>query len=178
MNILIHGIKEDDNKAWETRDETKAKFNNFVKEGLNIEDPNDIELVDIHRLPQHPVAKFGRRIHRPIIVKLLTIQGKRMIYKSVKNLKVYNDRLKSEQKPQPYVYVSDHLPQSFENQRKVLLPYFREARKHKQKHSGKQKMENTVYTSMEKRLNRGNFNADSAKFTPILGLTTEIAYLM
>ena len=39
-------------------------------------------------------------------------------------------------------------------------------------------MENTVYTSMEKRLNRGNFDADSAKFTPILGLTTKIAYLM
>ena len=113
LNILIHGIKEDDNKAWETRDETKAKFNNFVKEGLNIEDPNDIELVDIHRLPQHPVSKFGRRIHRPIIVNLLTIPDKRMIYKSVKNLKAYNDRLKLEQKPQPYVYVSDHLPQSF-----------------------------------------------------------------
>ena len=46
------------------------------------------------------------------------------------------------------------------------------------KHSGKQKMENTVYTSMEKRLNRGNLDADSAKFTPILGLTTKIAYLM
>ena len=41
-----------------------------------------------------------------------------------------------------------------------------------------QKMENTVYTSMEKRLNQGNFDADSAKFTPILGLTTKIAYLM
>ena len=68
--ILINGIKEDDNKAWKTRDEAKAKFNNFVKEGLNIEDPNDIELVDIHRLPQHPVAKFGRRIHQPIVVKL------------------------------------------------------------------------------------------------------------
>ena len=133
LNMLIHGIKEDDNKAWETRDETKAKFNNFVKEGLNIEDPNDIELVDIHRLPQHPVSKFGRRIYWPIIVKLLTIQDKRMIYKSVMNLKAYSDRLKSEQKPQPYVYVSDHLPQSFQNQRKILLPYFREARKHKQK---------------------------------------------
>ena len=79
LNILIHGIKEDKNKAWETRDETKAKFNNFVKEGLNIENPNDIELVDIHRLPQHPVSKFHRRIHRPIVVKLLTIQDERMI---------------------------------------------------------------------------------------------------
>ena len=46
------------------------------------------------------------------------------------------------------------------------------------KHSGKQKMENTVYTSTEKRLNRGNSDSDSAKFTPILGLTTKIAYLM
>ena len=34
-------------------------------------------------------------------------------------------------------------------------------------------MENTVYTSIEKRLNRGNLDADSAKFTPMLGLTTD-----
>ena len=57
----------------------------------------------MHRLPQHPVSKFGRKIHRPMIVKLLTIQDKRMIYKSVKNLKANHDRLKTEQKPQPYV---------------------------------------------------------------------------
>ena len=83
LYILVHGIKEDDNKVWETREETIAKFTKFVREGLKIEDPDKIEYVDIHRLPQHPVSRLGKKVHRPIIVKLLTMQDKKMLYKSV-----------------------------------------------------------------------------------------------
>ena len=132
LNILVHGIKEEDNNVWETREETIAKFRNFVREGLKIEDPEDIEYVDIHRLPQHPVSRLGKKVHRPIIIKLLTMQDKKMLYKSVKNLKPYNARLKLEQTSHPYVYVSDHLPQAFQNQRKLLLPHYKEAKKRKQ----------------------------------------------
>lgn len=61
LNVIIHGVKEDVGKAWETRAETIEKFQNFVKDGLQIEDPDDIELVDIHRLPQHPVTRYGKK---------------------------------------------------------------------------------------------------------------------
>ena len=30
MNIVIHGITEDTSKAWESREETEAKFQKFV----------------------------------------------------------------------------------------------------------------------------------------------------
>ena len=123
LNILVHGRKEDGNKVGETK-ETIAKFTNFVKEGLTIEDSNEIEYADIHRLPQHPVLRLGKKANRPIIVKLLAMQDKKKLYKLVKNLKAYNDRGKLEQTPHPcYVNLSDHFPQPFQNQRKLLLPH-------------------------------------------------------
>ena len=36
---------------------------------------------------QHPVKNYGRPITRPIIVKLLTMNDKNLIFKSLKNLK-------------------------------------------------------------------------------------------
>jgi len=133
LNVLIHGVKEEADKVWETRDETSKKFKKFLKEGLKITDPDDIEVVDVHRLPQHPVSRYGKKIHRPIIVKLLTMQDKKLIYNSVKNLKSYNEILKDEQDSHPYVYINDHLPAKFHEQRKLLLPFYRDAKKLKQK---------------------------------------------
>ena len=67
---------------------TIEKFQD-LKNGLKI-DPNEIKLSDIHRLPQQPITKNGRPVHRPIIVKLLTIHDKNLIFKSAKNLGPYN----------------------------------------------------------------------------------------
>ena len=50
LNLLIHGIQEDDKQVWEKRDVTISKFENFLKNGLKIK-PDDIEVADIHRLP-------------------------------------------------------------------------------------------------------------------------------
>ena len=66
LNILIHGIKEEENLAWEKRDETVKKFKNFLENGLKIQDPEDMNYVDIHRLPQYPLKKNGKTVHRPI----------------------------------------------------------------------------------------------------------------
>ena len=71
LNILIHGIKEDNDSPWEKHDTTVTKFQEFLEKGLKIDDPEDIEFVDIHRLPQHPMRKNGRPFSRPIIVMLL-----------------------------------------------------------------------------------------------------------
>ena len=58
LNILIHGTKEDNDSPWEKQDTTVTKFQEFLKKGLKIDDPEDIEFVDIHRLPQYPVKKM------------------------------------------------------------------------------------------------------------------------
>ena len=76
LNILIHGIKENSDSPWKKHEESLDKFHDFLKNGLQIEDPDAVEVVDIHRLPQHPVQRFGRNVVRPIIVKLLTMQDK------------------------------------------------------------------------------------------------------
>ena len=55
------------------------KFQDFLKNGLKI-NPNEIKLSDIHRLPQQPITKNGRPVHRPIIVTLLTIYDKNLIF--------------------------------------------------------------------------------------------------
>ena len=70
LNVLIHGIKEDEGNAWEKREAAVQKFKTFLLDGLNI-NPDDIELVDIHRLPRYPIKKKGKTMHRPIIVKLI-----------------------------------------------------------------------------------------------------------
>ena len=75
LNVLIHGIKKDKGNAWEKREATVQKFKTFLNDGLNIK-PHDIELVDIHRLPQYPIKENGKTMHRPIIVKLINSQHK------------------------------------------------------------------------------------------------------
>ena len=85
LNILIHGIQEDNNNVWEKREKTIDKFHKFLKNSLKIS-PNKIKLSDIYRLPQQPITKNGRPVHRPIIVKLLTIHDKNLIFKSEKIL--------------------------------------------------------------------------------------------
>ena len=93
----------------------------------------DIEYVDIHRLPQYSVQKHGRTVHRPIIVKLLTMNDKNVIFKNVTHLKNFNRKQQLENESNPYVYVTAHLPLKFQQQKKQLMPLFIEARKKRQK---------------------------------------------
>jgi len=57
MNILLHGLKEDLSTPWETQEKMKEIIHKFMHEGLKIQDPVNIALVDYHRFPQHPVFK-------------------------------------------------------------------------------------------------------------------------
>ena len=133
LNILIHGIEEDNDNVWEKRESTIEKFKNFLTNGLKIDDPDDVKFVDIHRLPQHPIKKFGKNSHRAIIVKLLTTGEKKLIFRNVKHLKEFNAKRRIDGELTPYVFVTEHLPQKFQAQRKLLLPAYKEAKKNKQK---------------------------------------------
>ena len=135
LNILIHGIKEDikEDHPWEKREETVTKFQNILKDGLKIDETDDMEFVDIHRLPQHPISSKGKAINRPIIVKLLSLEDKNLIFKSTRNLKDFNEKRKRDDKTSPPTYVTEHLPKKFQEQRKLLLPYYKEAKLIKQK---------------------------------------------
>ena len=90
MNILIQGLDENFNLAWETRDATKAIIYKFMKEGLNFQVPSDIVMSDFHRLPQKPLCNNERqRISRPVIIKLTSAADKRVIFSLAKKLKVH-----------------------------------------------------------------------------------------
>ena len=60
------------------------------------------------------------------------MNDKNVIFKNAKNLKEYNNQLK-EKFSNPTVYITEHLPHKFQQQRKLLLPKFKEAKKKKQK---------------------------------------------
>ena len=131
FNFLIHGLPEDKMFKWETRDKTLAIFYRFVEDGLKIK-PENLRLVDIHRLPQTPV--FGDddlRRDRPIIIKLGDSFSKRLFMNSFKNLKAYNKNNREENPSAPYIFVSEHLPKELQMQKKKLLPRFKEAKAQK-----------------------------------------------
>ena len=132
LNILIHGIQEDNNNVWEKREKTIEIFQDFLKNGLKI-NPNEIKLSDILRLPQQPITKNGIPVHRPIIVKLLIIHDKNLIFRSAKNFGPYNAMRKESGSTNLDTYITDHLPAKFQEQQKLLLPYYKEAKKNKKK---------------------------------------------
>lgn len=132
MNLLVHGLEEKEGNVWENKRETQEIFNNFVKQGLKM-DPNSIPLVDIHRLPQHPVVRHGLKVTRPIIIKLANAMDKQKVMKNLKNLKSYNESLNqrlenSHARKKKQVFVTEHLPQAYYQQKKKLMPKFRQAR--------------------------------------------------
>ena len=47
MNIQVHGIEEDQECAWETRQKTAEKFDHFLYDALKM-DPDDVEIEEIH----------------------------------------------------------------------------------------------------------------------------------
>ena len=128
LNIMVHGIREAES-PWEKREESRALFQKFMKDGLQIEDPDAITIVDVHRIPQRPKFDSGKRVCRPLIVKLNTILDKNTIFAHVKNLKVFNETRNSTLlHDNKSAYISDHLPREFVLQKKKLYPQFKAAR--------------------------------------------------
>ena len=97
-----------------------------MKERLLIQEPQSVVFVDCHRLPQRSVFPGGVKKNRPIIVKLTNAMDKRLIFRSLKYLR-YNETRRSLNLDS--VYISEHLPKQFQNERKTLLPMHKEAKK-------------------------------------------------
>ena len=141
MNLLIHGLDE---KVWETKAETRNILTKFMDDGLKI-DSSKISVLDIHRLPQHPITKHGKKVARPIIIKVASSHDKYLIMSNLGNLKAYNEsqKLKANESTESCdlqirktpVFITEHLPKQFYNQKKRLMPKFKEARQAGQKTS-------------------------------------------
>ena len=131
MNILIHGIEEQKGSVWENQEITLNLFDQFLRDGLKLDNPLTIKPLDLHRLPQHPVFRNGEKINRPIIAKLRSAVEKHEILEALRNLRSYNEDRKA--RDAPLVYVTEHLPVTFQEQRKSLMPIFKQAKKDKSK---------------------------------------------
>ena len=131
MNLLIHGLDES-SEAWESKSQTRDTLSKFFSDGLQL-DFNHISLVDYHRLPQRPIFKREKKITRPLIIKFANVFDKQALLHSAKNLKSYNSNRNSssnntQERNRQSVYITDHLPKLFYQQKKELMPLFREAR--------------------------------------------------
>ena len=102
-----------------------------MKEGLKIEDPSKIAMADCHRLTQRIILKNKVRVNRPIIIKLTNADDKHLIFSHLRNLKIYNNpRISLNLKTQ---YVTQQLPEQFQNEHKKLLPLYKAARLERKK---------------------------------------------
>ena len=137
FNVLIHGLPEDDINPWEKYETTSNRFRNFLKKGLKIDNPMEIPIADIHRLPQRPIYVNGKRKCRPIIVKLTCAMDKSKIFRSAKNLKDYNTNRASSSSDDDNLtrpknlpaYITDHLPKEFLAQKRARIPKFLAAKR-------------------------------------------------
>jgi len=102
FNILIHGVDELKEVAVETKKQTKEIFEQFLGNALEI-DPQSIGIVDVHRLPQHKVARSRNKI-RPIIVKVQSAFDKALIFENAKKLKSYNEERRFSNRGANYIY--------------------------------------------------------------------------
>ena len=121
----------------ENRDTTVKLLNNFLTDGLKIDDPDpdELPLVDIHRLPQRPLYNEKGRVNRPIIIKLYNYNDKHWLFSRLKFLKSYNDKRKAENCEAKPIFVIDHLPKPYYEQKKALMPKFKKARQEYKKTS-------------------------------------------
>ena len=65
FDILIHGIAETTDSAWENPGQTTALIRTFIKEGLLIQERESVSFVDCHRLPQRSVFRGGVKKNKP-----------------------------------------------------------------------------------------------------------------
>ena len=77
--MLVYGIDKDENNAWETRFTSENKLKNFLIDSLSIENVDELQTLDLHRLPQHPLYRNNAKLNRPIIFKLTNNYDKQLV---------------------------------------------------------------------------------------------------
>ena len=140
LNTLIHGIEEDEDSVWESHQQTLEKFDEFLKNALEM-DHDDIEIADIHRLPQTLQSRKGVWVNRPIIVKLSHAMDKKQFFSNLKRLKSFNTMRRTASKST--IFVTEHLPKVFLQKKKLVMRSSRLPKKTNKKPPGVLKMVNT-----------------------------------
>ena len=138
LNFLVHDLEETEGN--ETKNQTKAICDKFLAKVLGLA-PDDNNIVDLHRLPQHPIRREGKKMNRPIIFKVLTTFDKELIHQNIAKLKKFNEDRDSK------VFVTDHLPKVFYNQKKYYYQSFMVPNLIKNRFVGALLKVNTVCTS-------------------------------
>ena len=83
-------------------------------------------MANCHRLPQRIILQNKVRVNRPIIINLTNADVKQLIFSHLKNFKIFNNtRISMNLKMQ---YVTQQLPEQFQNKRKKLLHRYKAAR--------------------------------------------------
>ena len=83
-------------------------------------------MADYHKPSQKLICNGRIRICRPVIIKFTNVADKHTVFLHVKNLKRYNEaRCLENLQPQ---YITEHLPKKFVEERKKIMPAFKEAR--------------------------------------------------
>ena len=140
LNLLVHGMPESVDNIWESRDVTLQLFIQLMTQGLKL-NMKQINIIDMHRLPQKPIFSCGTRVTRPIIVKLGSVFDENLIFSSCKHLKTYNQVHLAETKEAGTVttikpaFITEHLPLAFQVQKRPFFPQFKKAREEKKKTS-------------------------------------------
>ena len=68
LNILIHGLPGNEESSREKQETTLEIYKSFLKNGLQIQDPSEIKIADIHCFPQRPMYCNEKRKCGPIII--------------------------------------------------------------------------------------------------------------
>ena len=125
-----------------------------MRDGLNIDDPTSIAVIDAHGLPQRPKYNKGTRICRPLIVKLATISDKNKIFSHLKNLKNFDETRNSivscttNQFMYPIIY-----PENLCFRRKGSIPNIKKLYLITRNHFGALRTVLTIYTSITLKFN-------------------------
>ena len=127
LNVLMLALSETNGSTREKVEETQQIVRKFMQDGLPIENPSCMALVDCHRLPQRLVFQNREKVIRPIIIQLSNAMNKRYLFRKSKHLKTYISarRLPKEKN----VFITEHLPKTFQKERKQLMPQFKLARR-------------------------------------------------
>ena len=150
MNILVHGIDDEKDSPWETCELTLS-LKVLLKKASKLQtEPAQIAIADIYHLPQRPIFRHGRKVNRPIIVKLVHTNDKSLLFRQLKNLITFNEERRRNNKGP--AYLTDHLSEVFFCHKKLLMPQFKRARENNRKAYGKAENGEYVLYVDEKKL--------------------------
>ena len=67
LNLLVYRLEEGQTDPWENRATIKKTTKRIFQPRIETGTPGQVNVVDLHRLPQYPLLKNKERLNRPII---------------------------------------------------------------------------------------------------------------